>query len=113
MITGESVIVETHTAIGHDTHNEPIYEWVQQSVENVLVAPGPRTDIPDVARPEGVVVAYNLHFPKTFDGELEGGRIRLRDEPEPLLVIGAPRPYTLENTPTDWWMPVEVRRADG
>lgn len=112
MITGESVVVERPEKVGTNAHNKPVYEWVSQTVENVLVAPGPRNDIPDTARPEGVVVAWNLHFPKGFSASLAGTRVRVRGG-APCMVIGDPQPYTEANTPTDWWMPVEVSRADG
>lgn len=112
MITGETVTVERSEIVGRNAHNQPIREWVAQPVDNVLVSPGPRSDIPDTARPDGVVVAWTLHFPKTFVGDLRGARIAVRGG-TPCRVIGDPQPYTLENTPTSWWMPVEVERADG
>jgi len=112
VITGESVVVHRDIQTGEDAHGEPIVETVTEDVENVLVAPGPRADIPDVFRPEGVTVAFNLHFPKPYDTDLSGARISVRGQ-EPLDVIGSPEPYTLANTPTLWWMPVEVSRADG
>lgn len=112
VIAGETVVVHRDIQTGEDAHGEPIVETVQESVGNVLVAPGPRADIPDVFRPDGVMVAFNLHFPKPYAADLTGARISVRGQ-DPLEVIGSPAPYTLENTPTLWWMPVEVERADG
>ena len=109
---GEAVIVERHVQTGVNGHRQPIYEWVSETVDDVLVAPGPRADIPDTARPEGVVVAWTLHFPKTLLGSLEGARVRVRGG-EPCAVIGDPQPYTMENTPTRWNRPVEVKTAKG
>lgn len=109
---GEQVVVERRVETGRDAHNQPIYAFVSETVDDVLVAPGPRTDIPDTDRPEGTVVAWNLHFPKTFTGSLRGARVRVRGG-APCPVIGDPQPYTLENTPTRWHLPVEVARADG
>lgn len=109
---GETVIVETEIEVGLNGHNQPILEWHAVNVDDVLVAPGARTDIPDTARPAGTVVAWSLYFPKTFTGSLRGARIRIRGG-EPCDVIGDPQPYPLANTPTRWHMPVEVSRADG
>lgn len=113
LIKGETVVVEHKTDTGRrDGYNRPIYEWTHEEVENVLVSQGARTDIPDTARPEGVVVAWTLHFPKPYAQSLRGARIRVRGG-APCKVIGDPQPYTDENTPGPWWMPVEVSRADG
>lgn len=109
---GESVVVERHVEVGRNAHNQPIYDWVPETVSDVLVAPGPRADIADAMRPEGTVVAWNLHFPKTYTGSLRGARVRVRGG-APCPVVGDPQPYTLENTPTKWHLPVEVSRADG
>lgn len=108
---GETVVVERPVQTGENAHGDPIYSWSQETVKDVLVAPGAREDIPDATRPAGTVVAWQLHFPKTFTGDLRGARVRVRGG-EPCPVIGEPHPYTLENTPTRWHMPVEVARAD-
>lgn len=117
MLTGETVVLERPTEISRNAHGQPRYEWVPETVENVLVAPGPRNDIAlDIehsARPEGVIVLYSLYWPKTFTGNLAGTRVRLKDEDEPLMIIGDPKPYPDANTPTEWNRPSEVRRADG
>lgn len=82
-------------------------------VGGVLIAPGPTRDL-DASRPEGVVVAYSLHFPKTYTGSLEGSEIAL---PAPCAgryrVIGDPGVYMDVNTPGRWHMPVEVEAAHG
>lgn len=109
---GETVTVERFITSGSNAHNQGTGTWTPETVDDVLVAPGPRTDIPDVERPAGTIVAYTLHFPKTFTGVLRGARVTVRGEPG-FEVIGDPRPYTGENTPTRWHMPVEVKRADG
>lgn len=109
---GETVIVETATETGRNAHNQPIIEWVPETIQDVLVAPGPRYDIPEAARPDGTVIAWTLHFPKTFTGQLRGARVRVRGG-DPCDVVGDPQPFTPENTPTRWWMPVEVKRAKG
>ena len=85
----------------------------RETVSNVLVAPGATTDL-EASRPDGVEVAYTLHFPRWYVDSLEGCSIEL---PEPWAgvyrVIGDPKPYIDANTPTPWHMPVEVERANG
>lgn len=109
---GETVVVERNVRVGTAPGNSPIYEWVPEAVEDVLVAPGPRDDVIDSNRPDGTKVAWTLHFPKTFNKSLRGARVKVRGD-EARLVVGDPKPYTLANTPTRWWMPVELEAVDG
>lgn len=109
---GETVTVYRREQTGEDDRGDPIFEDVAQTVDNVLVAPGPLADMPDSVRPTGTLIAWNLHFPKTFSGNLRGALVSVRGL-DPAEVVGDPHPYTLENTPTDWWLPVELRRAEG
>jgi hypothetical protein len=110
-MVGETVFIETKVETGRDAFNAPIYEYQDVPVENVLTAPGPRSDITDSNRPDGHLVRYTLHFPKTFTANLEGLRVRVRGNY--YRVIGKPDHYQAENTPTQWWMPVEVGEVDG
>lgn len=116
MIGGVTVTVLRPSPAGRDrlgnpTHGEP----ARKLVPDVLVQPGPTRDL-DASRPEGVTVAYTLHFPKSFEGSLEGCTVLL---PAPWArdggyrVIGDPRPYMDANTPTRWNRPVEVEAAHG
>ena len=114
MISGAEVTVLRPNVVGTDRLGAPIYgEPTPDAVDGVLVAPGATADL-DASRPEGVTVAYTLHFPKGYDGPLEGCSVVL---PSPwggtYRVIGDPRPYMDENTPTPWHMPVEVEEAHG
>jgi len=110
---GETVTVTQRVDTGEvDGRGNPIYTTTNTTVEDVLVAPGPRTDLPVTDHPDGTVVAYNLHFPKTFTGSLRLATVTVRGEAG-LKVIGDPQPFTLANTPTRWHMPVEVERGDG
>jgi len=109
---GETVTVIHRVEVGRDPGNNPIYEDQAEDVSDVLVAPGPRADVLDATRPDGVEVRWNLHFPKPYAGDLRGAAIRVRGG-DPLEVIGSPAPYTLANTPTRWWMPVEIGDVRG
>lgn len=109
---GETVIVHRRVRTGTGPGNTPLYEDLEESVDDVLVAPGPRQDVIESNRPDGVEISWNLHFPKTFTGSLRGARISVRGE-MPAPVIGDPKPYTAANTPTRWHMPVEVQYVEG
>lgn len=108
---GETVRVRTFTDGEPDPFGSPVRSEVVSTVENVLVQPGASNDVSESNRPDGVLVRYTLHFPKTFSGDLEGAEVEVRGEW--LEVIGSPKPYTMENTPTQWWLPAEVKRTDG
>lgn len=110
-MVGEDVYVEYRTKEGADSFGALTYSTHDVMVENVLVAPGPRNDFVESNRPDGKVISYTLHFPKTFDDDLRGLRIKVRGRY--YSVVGAPDYYTKENTPGDWWMPVEVEDTNG
>lgn len=113
MISGTTVTVRTPTYGAADRFGNPAKTWTTATVDNVLVSPGATVDL-EAARPEGVTVAYTLHFPKTFTASLEGCEIIL---PAPWTgtysVVGSPTPYMDANCPTPWHMPVEVSAAHG
>lgn len=91
--------------------------YLPETVHDVLVEPG-ATESLEASRPDGAKVAYTLHFPKTYSGNLEGCYVEL---PEPweapmgrmYRVVGRPGQYMDANTPTRWHMPVEVEVAHG
>lgn len=113
MIKGVTVTVKTPVAGAADRFGNATYTYTSETVANVLVAPGATRDL-DAARPEGVTVAYTLHFPKSFTASLEGCIVTL---PAPWAgdyrVIGDPKPYIDANTPTPWHLPAEVEAAHG
>lgn len=113
MISGITVTVERPVYGAADRFGNATRTWKSEDVENVLVAPG-STDDMEAARPEGVEVAYTLHFPKGYDESLEGCKVVL---PAPYTgeysVVGDPRPYMDANTPTPWHLPVQVEAAHG
>ncbi len=113
VIVGETVRVWRPTGAGEDAHGNETIEWSEpEDVEDVIVAPGPRTDLPDPSRPDGDRVEWTLHFPKGYPATLRNAIISVRAG-EPLRVKGDPQHYTEENTPGRWSMPVELWRIDG
>lgn len=112
MIVGETVTVERRQEVGRDPGNNPLWEWVPETVDGVLVAPGSRTDVEDSTRPDGVEVKFTLHFPKGYPETLANARISVRGR-KPMTVVGDPSHYTEANTPGEWSMPVEIGTVEG
>jgi hypothetical protein len=112
VILGETVVVERREETGRDPGNNPTYEWAPETVRNVLVAPGSRTDVSDSTRPDGTDVRFTLHFPKGYPATLRGARVSVRGL-EPMNVIGDPQHYTEANTPGEWSMPCEIGWVEG
>lgn len=113
MISGVTVTVNSPYQSGTDRFNNVVYGYTGADVDDVLVVPG-STQLLDASRPEGVSVAYTLHFPKTYTASLEGCTVTL---PAPWSgdyhVIGNPTPYIDANTPTRWNRPCEIEEAHG
>ena len=91
--------------LGEITEGEPTSVAVR-----CVVCPGATSDM-DATRPEGVTVAYTLHFPKTYAGSLRGCSVEVRGETYD--VVGDPQRTTDAATPGPFDMAVEVTRADG
>lgn len=110
LIRGETVNV-TRAAVTYDELGEPDgTQATTEEVDNVVVAPGATADL-DSTRPNGVTVAFTLHFPKTYGGDLKDATVTVRGLD--CKVVGDPQRYVGANTPGDWDMTVEVTRTDG
>lgn len=93
-----------------DDIGEPIGSAPTEEPAMVVVQPGASKSL-DASRPDGVSVAYTLHFPKTWTAPLRGCFVSVRGEL--FSVVGDPKPYSPENTPGEFNMSVEVTRSDG
>lgn len=91
--------------LGEPAGGEPEREEVR-----CVVCPGPTADL-DATRPNGVRIAYTLHFPKTYKGDLRGCSVEVRSKV--FGVVGDPMRTADAATPGPWNMAVEVARADG
>ena len=80
-----------------------------ETLDDVLIDPQEQVDIPTSTGAEERV-AYILHFPKGYTGDLYRARIEVRGER--FRVLGHPKPYTAENNLLDWNMPVKVARLN-
>lgn len=119
-MVGDTIYIKKRTVVGHDDFNAPIYEYQDIQVDNVLIEPGKRADVIESNRPEGVEVKLTLHLPKVFTGgdfvDMFGSSIANLSVVVygiEYKVIGDPKPYQVQNTPTAWNMPVEVGVVDG
>ena len=79
-------------------------------MSGVLLAPGATADL-DASRPEGVRVAYTVHFPKGYGKSLRGCSVVI--ENHKYRVIGDPKPYMGDGVPGPWDMAAEVEAVDG
>lgn len=110
LIRGETVTV-TRSSVAYDELGEPTAaETSTEAVAGVLVAPGATADL-DSTRPNGVTVAFTLHFPKTYAGDLKDAVVGVRGID--CKVVGDPQRYAESDTPGEWNMTVEVTRTDG
>lgn len=110
LLRGQDVEV-IHRVDGEpDELGAPTVTERRETVRNVLVCPGATADVVESMRPDGVVVAYTLAFPKPYDADLRGAEVEIRGKR--YRVIGDPRPC-VGNCPTAWWLRVEVERHDG
>ena len=83
---------------------------VEEAVGGALVTPGATADL-DASRPEGVRVAYTVHFPKGYSDSLRGCSVVIGGRT--YRVIGDPKPYMEAGTPGPWGLSVEVEAVDG
>lgn len=111
MIRGETVQVLELVKTGEDEFKADVFTEVPQPVENVIVVPGRTSGSGESMRPNAAEIAYTLHFPKTYEGDLQGKQIEVRGII--CKVEGRPDRYAPENTPGLWNMPVEVRTTNG
>lgn len=111
MIRGETVYVsvvergeDDRLGVPSRSHAEPV------EVCPVLVVPS-TSDDSSYERPDGMRVAYTLHFPRGYSADLRGALVTVRGVP--YKVVGDPHPYSEANVRGPWTMPVQVVRADG
>lgn len=109
LIPTEPVAVIRPT-VERDDLGEPVFGEPTREEVRCVVCPGATSDM-DATRPEGVTVAYTLHFPKTYAGSLRGCSVEVRGETYD--VVGDPQRTTDAATPGPWNLAVEVTRADG
>lgn len=109
LIATERVVVRTRVTELDDL-GEPVSTHEEETPVDAVVCPG-ATDDMDATHPSGITVAYTVHLPKGWDRPLRGATVAIRGED--YEVVGDPVPYTAENVPGRFSLPVEVTRSDG
>lgn len=107
---GEQVTVWT-PATTYDASMDAVVTWTSTVVQDVLIDPSTGSDVEDNIRLDGTRARLRLHFPKTFNDSLRGCKVTVRGTD--YNVIGDPKPYTDENTPTRWHLPADVEVVNG
>lgn len=108
MIKGITVLLYEKTQTGVDGFNEPIYEEVPISVENVLVAPAASDDIVSNTDLTGKKAVYTLGIPKGDTHDWEDKKVEFFGEK--FMTFGFPTKGIDELIPGDWNMKVMVER---
>lgn len=111
MIKGESVTVIRRVQASTDEMCEPVFEEVEETVANVLWHESSTDEIDESNRMYGITCDLSLDFPKAYTASLEGCSVIVRGME--YRVLGDPKGYMPENTPTPWNRPVKAARADG
>lgn len=109
LIPDEEVAV-IREAAALDDLGEPVGSEASREAVRCVVCPGSTSDL-GAERPNGVRIAYTLHFPKTYKGDLRGCSVEVRGDV--FGVVGDPMRTAEAATPGPWNMAVEVARADG
>lgn len=111
MIRGRQITIHRPKSTGLDGFNNQVITWLDEIVDDVLIEPLFTADLQDSIRAHGDSVSLKLHLPKTYTKDVRGCECSI--EHVRYKVIGAPVSYQIENTPTRWNYPIEVRRIDG
>lgn len=113
LLIGESVQIRLIGRGAEDEGGNIITSFSDpESVDDVLVAPGPRADVTDSDRPVGAKVLWTCYLPKTFTQDLRGAQISVRSG-DWLDVIGIPGAYPESLTPGSWNRVAEIGEVVG
>lgn len=108
MIRGITVILRVKKEVGRDSLNSPIYEYQDEPVENVLVAPSTSDDIITTQDLTGRKAVYTLAIPKGDTHNWENAKVKFFGQE--WSTFGIPIEGIEENIPLDWNKKVMVDR---
>lgn len=100
LIKGITVTLISRIQIGTDAFNRPIYEDIEEDVENVLVAPASSTDILSTQDLTGKKAVYTLAIPKGDTHNWIDATVRFFGHE--WRTFGYPLEGIEENIPLDW-----------
>lgn len=108
MIKGITVILLSKTQIGTDPFNRPVYDYQEESVDNVLVAPTTSDDIATSQDLTGKKAVYTLAIPKGDTHNWSDATVRFFGQE--WHTLGYPTEGIEGNIPLDWNKKVMVER---
>ena len=108
MIKGITVVLISKVQKGTDAFNRPTYEYVEEEVENVLVAPTTADDIATSQDLTGKKAVYTLAIPKGDSHNWEDVTVRFFGKE--WRTFGYPLEGIEANIPLDWNKKVMVER---
>ena len=111
MIRGTSVTLTKRTMTGRDDMGEPVFATSTTTVDNVLWHEASTDEMDQSNRMFGVTCDLSLDFPKSFTDSLEGCTVPVCGDD--YRILGDPKGYMPENTPTPWNRHAMAVRADG
>lgn len=108
MIKGIPVTIKTEVQVGVDGFNNPIYEYSDETVENVLVSPATSDDIVSTQDLTGKKAVYTLAIPKGDSHDWQDRIVNFWGQD--WRTFGYPIEGIEENIPLDWNKKVMVER---
>lgn len=108
MLKGITIILLNPTQVGFDGFNNPIYENLEETIENVLVAPAASDDVITTQDLTGKKVVYTLGIPKGDTHDWEDRIVKFWGHE--WKTFGYPIEGIEENIPLDWNKKVMVER---
>ncbi len=111
MIKGETISVLRPSTNSQDPFGAPVVEYSEESVDNVVIHPADPSDYTDTNRPEGAIIQWVLHFPKTYTESLRECKVVVRGGTYD--IEGDPMPFMDVNTPTPWNRRAYALRTEG
>lgn len=111
MIHGTTIQILVKQQIGTDPFNRPIYDYVSEDVENVLIAPLSDTEILDTLNLTGRKAVYQLAIPKNDTHDWENQKVIFFGKP--WRCIGKPTKGIEALIPLEWNMKVKVESING
>lgn len=109
-IKGITVTLINKKEIGRDPFDNPIFEYVEIDVDNVLVSPTSSDDIVNTKDLTGRTAVYTLAIPKGDTNTWENQEVRFFGER--WRVFGIPLQGIEELIPLDWNKKVMVERYE-
>lgn len=111
MIGEKVVVLRPSDSSETDAFGASLPGTIREEVEDVLVQPRTSEDVESSNRPDGDLIKYTLHFPKTYLTSLRGALVIVRGET--LRVVGDPGYFAPESCPTRWNRSVHVEVTNG